>query len=90
MDTIVVKNLKKEYKIAQKEKGLAGAVKNLFVRKYEILRAVDDISFTIPKGEITAFIGPNGAGKSTICKMLTGLYQPDSGEIYFMGRKVVN
>ncbi len=86
MDTIVVKNLKKEYKIAQKEKGLAGAVKNLFVRKYEILRAVDDISFTIPKGEITAFIGPNGAGKSTTVKMMSGILVPTSGDILINGR----
>lgn len=86
MDTIVVKNLIKEYKIARKEKGLAGAVKNLFVRKYDILRAVDNISFTISKGEITAFIGPNGAGKSTTVKMMSGILVPTSGDILINGK----
>ncbi len=51
--------------------------------------ASNEIDFDVRSGEVHAIIGENGAGKSTICKMLTGLYQPDSGEIYFMGRKVV-
>lgn len=43
--------------------------------------AVNDISFSIPTGEIAAFIGPNGAGKSTTIKMLTGILTPDSGSV---------
>ena len=43
--------------------------------------AVNDISFSIPTGEIAAFIGPNGAGKSTTIKMLTGILTPDCGSV---------
>ena len=45
------------------------------------VRALNDVSFTLNAGEVTALIGENGAGKSTIVKILTGIYVPDSGEI---------
>src|SRR5215203_2910772 len=44
-------------------------------------KAVDNISFTVNKGEIVGFLGPNGAGKSTTMKMITGFLQPDAGDI---------
>ena len=47
--------------------------------------AVDNISFEIPDGEITAFVGPNGAGKSTTIKMLTGILTPDGGSVSING-----
>ena len=53
-------------------------IKNL-TKIYGQQRAVDDISFSIAKGEIVGFLGPNGAGKSTTMKMLTGYIQPDGG-----------
>ena len=43
------------------------------------IRAVDDISLQVTKGEVLGFLGPNGAGKSTTMKMLTGFLEPDSG-----------
>ena len=46
-----------------------------------VVKAVENVSFNINKGEIVAFIGPNGAGKSTTIKMLTGIIQPTSGTI---------
>ena len=49
--------------------------------------AVDNISFTIGKGEIVGYLGPNGAGKSTTLKMLVGLLEPTSGEISVAGFK---
>ena len=76
---IYVNELKKEFKKAVKEPGLKGSVKALFSPKYEIVKAVDDITFHVPKGEILGFIGPNGAGKSTVIKMLTGILTPTSG-----------
>ena len=49
--------------------------------------ANDHISLELKRGEIMAIIGENGAGKSTFCKMLTGVYQPDSGDIIMDGEK---
>ena len=49
------------------------------------VRAVDDLSFTVNKGEIVGFIGPNGSGKTTTIKMLTGILTADSGDISVNG-----
>lgn len=78
---IEVEGLKKYYKIAKRDKGLIQTIRGLFKRKYEIRKAVDDISFQIKKGEIVGFIGPNGAGKSTTIKMLSGILYPDAGKL---------
>ena len=43
-------------------------------------KALDEVSFTVPKGEIVGFLGPNGAGKSTLMKILTGYIKPSTGE----------
>ncbi len=59
-------------------------VKNL-VKSFKDLKAVDNISFSVKKGDIFAFLGPNGAGKSTTIKILTTLLEADSGEIKVNG-----
>lgn len=82
---IEVSGIKKYYKIAKRDKGFIQTMKGLVNRKYEIKKAVDDISFTIQKGEIVGFIGPNGAGKSTTIKMLSGILYPDAGSIKING-----
>lgn len=51
-------------------------------REFGTLRAVNDVSFQVNKGEIFAFLGPNGAGKSTTIKMLTTLLKPTAGSVY--------
>ncbi|WP_195986545.1 ABC transporter ATP-binding protein [Clostridium sp. D53t1_180928_C8] len=51
---------------------------------------VEDINFTVSKGEIFGFLGPNGAGKTTTIKMITGLYSISKGEIYIDGKSVKN
>lgn len=76
---IHVENLQKHFKKAIKEPGLKGSVKALFKPKYDIVKAVDGISFDVDAGEIIGFIGPNGAGKSTVIKMLTGILTPSEG-----------
>lgn len=59
-------------------------VKNL-VKQFGELKAVNNISFEVKRGEIFAFLGPNGAGKTTTIKMLTTLLHPTSGEIKISG-----
>jgi ABC-2 type transport system ATP-binding protein len=49
------------------------------VKAYRGIRAVDDVSFAVQRGEIYGFLGPNGAGKTTTLRMLVGLARPDSG-----------
>lgn len=49
------------------------------------VKAVDDLTLTVPAGEIVGFLGPNGAGKTTTLKMLTGILNPDSGMIRING-----
>ena len=52
------------------------------------LKALDDISFEVNKGEIFAIIGPNGAGKTTLFNCINGIYNPDSGKILFKDKKI--
>ncbi len=52
------------------------------------LMAVDHVSLKVEKGWISALIGPNGAGKSTIFNMISGLYKPTSGKVYFNGKDI--
>ena len=52
------------------------------------LKATNDICMSLNKGEITALIGPNGAGKTTLFNQITGVYKPDSGEIWFDGKRI--
>src|SRR5262245_15383364 len=52
------------------------------------LIAVEDVTFSIPRGAIVSIIGPNGAGKTTFFNMLTGLYKPTLGLIEFDGKNI--
>ncbi len=54
------------------------------------VKALEDINFQLGRNEIVGLLGDNGAGKSTLIKIITGYYQPSSGEIYFNGQKVDN
>lgn len=81
MSFIEVKHLKKTFKVAVKQDGKWATIKQFFNRKYEYIKAIDDISFSIKKGEVVGLLGPNGAGKSTTIKVLSGILVPDSGSV---------
>ncbi len=60
------------------------------VRNFEQIRAVDQLSFSVEAGSITALLGGNGAGKTTTLAMLLGLLVPDAGSITILGVDMVN
>lgn len=76
---ITVEHLNKTFKVARRNAGFTQAVKSLFNKEYEQIKALDDISFSIRDGEMVGYIGPNGAGKSSTIKILSGILTPDSG-----------
>ena len=57
-------------------------------KRFGGLIAVSEINFEIPRGAIVSLIGPNGAGKTTFFNMITGLYTPTEGEIWFNGKNI--
>jgi ABC-2 type transport system ATP-binding protein len=81
MPFIEVDHVSKNYRIVKNKSGILGSIASLFYREYYIKKAVEDISFSLEKGEIVGYIGPNGAGKSTTLKMVSGVLVPDSGTI---------
>lgn len=54
------------------------------------VKALDDVTYHIEKGEIFSLIGPNGAGKTSMLNCISGLYQPTSGSIRYKGQEIVN
>jgi ABC-2 type transport system ATP-binding protein len=60
---------------------VAAALRSVLHRRYEEVKAVEDLSFHIGQGERVGFLGPNGAGKTTTLKVLAGLLHPTSGEV---------
>jgi ABC-2 type transport system ATP-binding protein len=62
------------------------AVRSL-TKRFGALTAVDELSFTLPRGTVTGFLGPNGAGKTTTLRLLLGLAEPTSGEALVFGRR---
>ncbi|MFW9778104.1 MAG: ATP-binding cassette domain-containing protein [Candidatus Heimdallarchaeota archaeon] len=78
--SVEVRNLKKTYRrLAGKPNALA-RLRAYLRRDYNLIKALDDVSFNINPGEKVTILGPNGAGKSTIIKILTGIIHTDAGE----------
>jgi ABC-2 type transport system ATP-binding protein len=59
-------------------------------KRFGTLKAVDDVTFSVSKGEVLGFLGPNGAGKSTTMRMITGFLTPDSGSVQVGGDDVAS
>jgi len=57
-------------------------------KRFGATQALNDVSLTLYPGEVHSLIGENGAGKSTLIKVMTGIYQPDQGEILLDGRTI--
>ena len=83
---ITVEHISKSFRVARRSGGMKEAVKALWKRQYDTVRALDDISFAIGDGEMVGYIGPNGAGKSSTIKVLSGILTPDGGRCEIDGR----
>jgi ABC-2 type transport system ATP-binding protein len=82
---IDVRGLTKHYQVHRREPGLWAALRSVFRRRYDTVRAVDGIDFIVGEGERVGFLGPNGAGKTTTLKMLSGLLHPTAGDVRVAG-----
>jgi ABC-2 type transport system ATP-binding protein len=82
---IEVEHLRKWYRVHRRQPGLKAALRSLFHRPYEEVKAVEDLSFAIGAGERVGFLGPNGAGKTTTLKVLSGLLHPTEGRVAVAG-----
>jgi ABC-2 type transport system ATP-binding protein len=78
---IDVRDLSKNYRVHRRAPGLGAALRSVLRRKYEVVKAVEELSFQIAEGERVGFLGPNGAGKTTTLKVLAGLLHPTSGSV---------
>lgn len=82
---IEVRGLTKHYRVHRRPPGLGAALRSVFRRRYDTVRAVDGIAFSVGEGERVGFLGPNGAGKTTTLKMLSGLLHPTAGDVRVAG-----
>lgn len=78
---IAARDLCREFRTVKRQPGFLGSIRTLFTRQYNVVRAVDHVTFSIERGELVGYIGPNGAGKSTTIKMLTGVLVPTGGHV---------
>jgi len=83
---IQVDHLVKEFQRPKRIEGAFGGLRSLVTRQSITTRAVNDVSFSIDRGELVGYLGSNGAGKSTTIKMLSGILVPSGGEILVDGR----
>ena len=84
---IEVAGLSKHFKVHRRPPGLRAALRSLVRRPHELVKAVDDITFSIARGERVGFLGPNGAGKTTTMKVLSGLLHPTAGTVKVEGHE---
>src|SRR4029079_11375203 len=78
---------------ARRDRGMSDTNDDLLVaedvrKEFGGLVAVNDVSFTVPRGRVISLIGPNGAGKTKFFNHLTGVYKPTAGSITFLGDDV--
>ena len=87
-DAVTVQNVSKKFRLYhEKRDSIFEAATSFFQKKqhYEILHALDDVSFNVKHGEIFGIIGSNGAGKTTLLRIISKIYGPDSGSVDVQG-----
>jgi ABC-2 type transport system ATP-binding protein len=82
---IDVHQLAKHFRVAEPGRGVAEKLTRLVAPRYRTIKAVNDVSFCVQRGEILGYLGPNGAGKSTTIKVLTGVLFPTAGAVIVNG-----
>lgn len=82
---VLIDRLSKEFVVNVKREGFFGGISSLFSPNKKVVKALDEISFSVDEGELVGFIGPNGAGKTTTLKILSGLLYPSSGLVQVLG-----
>ncbi len=83
---IVLEGVSKHYRVLEPGRGLGGFVRSLVKPRYREITALDNISLTVPQGQVVGYIGPNGAGKSTTIKIIAGIVYPSAGRVIVSGR----
>ena len=83
--SVKCEGLAKSYQRKLRQPGITGAFRGLFSNQHEVVAAVQELSFSIERGERVGLIGENGAGKSTTLKMLTGILMPTGGRLEGLG-----
>jgi ABC-2 type transport system ATP-binding protein len=86
MAQIIAEGLCKRFMIAERRRGMLGALAGIVHRRHRVVEALAGVSFTVAAGELVGYIGPNGAGKSTTVKVLAGILVPDGGRCEVQGR----
>ncbi len=82
---IIVKNVSKSFKI-EKPKGISNIIKGVVNQNSrKSILALDNLSFSVPKGEILTIVGKNGSGKTTLLRTIAGVYKPSHGSIHLNG-----
>ena len=86
MAQIIAEGLCKRFVVAERRRGMLGALVGVVHRRHRVVEALAGVSFQVEAGELVGYIGPNGAGKSTTVKVLAGILVPDQGRCEVQGR----
>jgi ABC-2 type transport system ATP-binding protein len=82
---IRAEDVSRTFHVPVRDPGLAASLRSVVRRRTREVRAVEDVSFSIERGEVVGFLGPNGAGKTTTLKLLSGLLHPTGGRVRVLG-----
>jgi len=89
-DSVIVENLSKSFRLYhEKSKSVFDLVRTAVNRNpYEMLHVLNNVSFSVKKGEMLGILGRNGIGKTTLLRLIAGIYKPDAGKITINGKLV--